>query len=228
MFKLQLFAVVLFGSLFFNACSEEEATSSGGTASSKLKTKLSQFEKNLSLNVRRGDYTLEEVRSSINHYDSSGENLLNAIDSLSAFIATQKRVPGSTYENDVKPFVEGQIPALNTSNIEFNSEETLLYDSFAKRLQFIDAISLVKEYEMFVFDNYADQSKVRNFQVVISNIKFASYSAKRNRLSQWEICADNCMAANYEGYNFVDWIQFAINPGADVLWSYASCGWDCA
>lgn len=46
--------------------------------------------------------------------------------------------------------------------------------------------------------------------------------------ADFDYCYDNCMRKKYSNYNTIDWIKFAINPPADVLWNAASCTWDCA
>lgn len=124
---------------------------------------------------------------------------------------------------------------LNSINInDFNADETLLLDSFKQN--FIQTVDYVISYENFVFENFQDQTKVSKFLRTISRIKYQifihnadiTFNDEGGRtLTAWENCLVACVRNEYEDYNVVDWVQFALNPGADVLWTAASCAWDC-
>jgi hypothetical protein len=224
--RLRIFAISILTLLFVCSCTER-IENNDKTNLDNLQSKLVQFEKKFNEKNKVLKYTLNEVKSFKNPYDSSGEKLLKNVKSLSDFISNQRRNSRSTFEGEVKPFVDKQVLTLKNVDLKFNKEEEALYNSFLRKFQFNNAIFIVKLYEDFVFKNYNNPSDVKRFLIVISNIKFTAYSISVNKTAQWEGCADDCMRDNYAGYNAVDWLQFSINPGADVLWTYASCVWDC-
>ncbi|UPT71911.1 MAG: hypothetical protein M0D53_06310 [Flavobacterium sp. JAD_PAG50586_2] len=91
---------------------------------------------------------------------------------------------------------------------------------------------MIIDYENFVYENYPDQSKMRNFLTIITRIKYNIFItnsdiASKRTLSGWESCLVQCLGHVYGSYNAIKWIQFGINPGGDILWEAASCAWDC-
>lgn len=89
-------------------------------------------------------------------------------------------------------------------------------------------MNLKKQYEEFAIANFNTQTEIKNFLTVVSIVKFTTYTiTNRKTFTAWENCVVDCMGRKYRYHNAVDWIQFGINPGADILWKFASCGWDC-
>lgn len=220
--KIKLGSAVLFlTTLFIFACSKDE--SSTGTIENKLTT----FENSIDNKIlKKNTYTLETIKSPNNEYDFYGEKLLNSIDAL--FLYIDENSSNSTFDEDFESFIQNEISRVNPSNIEFNIDEQSLFDSFINKvMSSSDPISIAKEYEDFAIENYQDQALVGNFLIVVSEFKYAEFANKRKTLKQVEACADECMEDNYASYGFVRWAAFAVNPGADVLWSYAACIEDC-
>ncbi|KAF2518670.1 hypothetical protein E0W68_07905 [Flavobacterium salilacus subsp. salilacus] len=245
--KIRLFIIgFLSTTLLIVSCSKDENYVSE-TNNSNLKEKLQIFESQLKSentlifelksNTDSIVFNEDYIRNSKNNYDYEGESILAVHKDIDNYVEQIITDSTATYENDLKPYIDGKIQTLKPIDVNnFNSDETALLDSF--KLNFVPSVDYVIAYENFVFDNFPDQTKVSEFLITISRIKFQIFihnadinhnheEGEGRTLSAWENCVVACMRNEYEDYNVVDWVQFALNPGADVLWTAASCGWDC-
>jgi hypothetical protein len=225
--------VILILLTLLTSCSKEENLDS----TNELSKKLTLFEKTLNnerLYISKTSFTIDEVKSDFNDYDSDGYILYNAINSFSDYIIDYKNNHPNYAIEDLNPYITNEISNLGyNQSIQFNENEQLLFDSFIKDLLFENAIERIKDYEQFVANNFSNQADVKNFLITISKIKFTAHTFRKrplsDRISDWEICVTDCMRAKFSSYNVVDWIGFvATNPGANVLWQFGSCSWTCS
>lgn len=224
--KLIYLTIALLISLsFFLSCTKED------DSNSKLSQKLKNLEEQLSepKNKKTSDYDETTVQTSFNKYDNYGRNLYLGIVEVETYAIEYKKNNPNAIVDDIKPFIDEKAASLNTTNISLNEQENLLFESFIKDFNVGNTIDKAKQYEIFVRDNFSDQSDVKNFLIVLSDIKYTAFALEGDTsLGRWEACVDSCMSNIYYHYNVIDWIRFvATNPGANVLWDYASCGWHC-
>ena len=100
---------------------------------------------------------------------------------------------------------------------------------------------------LFVTQNICSNDKQQRLLYILSSLKYGLEQAiVKNELSNeesdlkignlytptvslavdtWESNWNRCMKKKYDGYNFVDWVQFSLNPAGDVLWNTGSCIW---
>ena len=221
----KLFLLLAFVSVY--ACTNEIAETN------QLQQRLTELElsiKNAAANStsERNKYTLADVYTKENPYDSHGLDLYNRVEALYVYLKDTKGNPNSSFDREVTPYINNQVSHLDCNNLELNSDETVLYNSFVSVLNYENTIKIVKEYELFVNQNFKNPAQVKNFLIIISDIKYSSYStySKRN-FTQWEACLVDCMDDTYGNYNAVQWVLFGVSPGRDVLQNAAICGWDC-
>lgn len=224
--KIFLTAVVLFSTLIYLSCSNEQTNSQD-----ELSKKLKELEIKVSekISTSRYLYSEEETFSEINNYDNVGISFLRTLESIESKTRDLKQINSSNTVSAIQPYLDQQTQSF-LPNIQFNETERILMESFANNLTLYNGIEKAKLYEEFVFQNFQDQSRVKNFMIAVSIIKYTSYSVERRKrtFTAWESCVNDCMRDRFESYNIVDWIAFvATNPGANVLINYAACGWEC-
>lgn len=198
-------------------------------AQGDIRSKLTILEKSLSsLNEDESKYTIENVSNSNNRYDDYGRSTYNRFETIDNFLKGFKVKPN--YEKDVKPFIENQIKQIEPYNIDFSGDVKLIYDSYTKSMKYKSSIQISKAYENFISENYSDQSKIKDLLQVISNTKYSTFKAKgkKKTFSIREQCANNCMQDMFEGFNPIQWAEFAVGfLGGSLFWAYGSCWYDC-
>jgi hypothetical protein len=202
-----------------------------------VRDKLSAFENQLRNKMyshnqaRKIQYNEASLKNEKNKYDYEGELILKKHKNIEEYVNATIVNPDATYENTLKPFISQQISDFSKISLaDLNPDEKMLLESFQKN--FKPSVELVLDYEDFVYENYPDQSKMKNFLIIISRIKYDIFvsdsdASNKRTLSGWESCVVQCVRAEYANLNVVDWVGFALNPGGSVLWTAASCGWDC-
>lgn len=203
-----------------------------------IQNKLAAFESRLkgketsgSMHLSKAQYTEVAINNKKNQYNYEGELILKKHKEIEEYAEAKLALPNMTFDKDLKPFIIAQTADFKSISLnDLNSDEKQLLESFKKN--FVPSVETITEYENFVYENYPDQSKMRNFLTIISRIKYNIFIsdsdvANKRTLSGWESCVVQCMRHEYANYNVVNWIEFALNPGAGTLWTAASCGWDC-
>lgn len=220
--------------LIFASCTNEN-----DNFNNDLNNKLTDLHKkidniNSTTNRKNNTYSLGQVQSSINKFDHFGIELLQSLKKINIYIKNIKQTePNASYNDVIIPFIQNEINENNyNNNLSMNNTEKVLLDDFLQNLKFENTIEIVKEYEIFVNNNFENQDDVRNFLIAITEIKFSAYYTSKTdggrTFTQFENCVVDCMDNTYSNYNPVDWFVFiAGNPGRAVLQTFASCGWDC-
>lgn len=205
-------------------------------STSDLDDKLSQFEETLdpsSANnplYRLSDYSVESLANPNNHYDYEGLLLWNTFKEIEARVEYLIPLQNASYLVDVQPYIDNKLTNIRVIG-NLNSDEQTLLSSLENN--FRPSVDLILDYENFVARTYTDQARVKNFLILLSRIKYnifihnADVNHRRRSLTAWENCVVQCVRTEYNNYNVVNWVQFALSPGADVLWTAASCGWEC-
>ena len=69
-------------------------------------------------------FTVEKLNS-VSIYDSIGLKACQCLDSLIAFVATQKQMAGATFDLNVKPYLEKKLLERNMETLDFTDEDIL-------------------------------------------------------------------------------------------------------
>jgi hypothetical protein len=170
-------------------------------------------------------FTVEKLNS-VSIYDSIGLKACQCLDSLIAFVATQKQMAGATFDLNVKPYLEKKLLERNMETLDFTDEEDLIYESFINVLNYNNAIITVQLYEDFIVKNYKNQVLMSNILTVLSYIKHTCFYLSKEFSDLPFILTIHCFREDLLSYNVLNWKVFAIHPGAMLIWSIAACAWD--
>ena len=170
-------------------------------------------------------YNISDIKT-INSYDSIGLNAFQSLDSLLVFVAAQKQIPASTFDTNIKPYLEKKLLELDTKTLDFTDEEDLIFESFITILNYNNAISIVKIYEELIVKNYKDLAEMATILTVLSYIKYVCFYLSKQTTNALFYYTNNCFAVDLKSYNTLNWKVFALNPGAMLLWVTAACAWD--
>lgn len=127
----------------------------------------------------------------------------------------------------------------------FSEKELKILNSYFGRIDIENnAIQLTKLYEDFIGETILEEFSKNKLYEVFGTIKLMAFYLKAEKglyygdnvnvlkdssvsCGPYRDCLDRCLCQKYKEYNTVDWIQFAVNPPADLLWNAASCAWSC-
>ncbi len=167
-----------------------------------------------------------ERQKSVSIYDSIGLKACQCLDSLIAFVATQKQMAAATFDLNVKPYLEKKLLERNMETLDFSDEEDLIYESFINVLNYNNAIPTVQLYEDFIVKNYKNQVLMSNILTVLSYIKHTCFYLSNEVSDPTFKYTIHCFREDVLSYNVFNWKVFAIHPGAMLIWSIAACAWD--
>ncbi len=148
------------------------------------------------------------------------------LDSVISFVVLQKKNSQATFDKEIKPFLDAKLIEWNMFPIDFSDDEKMIYDSFVKTVQWQNTVALVQLYEDFIVTNYKDLQQMKSILSVFWYVK-KSYdymsNVSENKVNQFVI---NKLNEEFQSYNAVSWIVFAMHPGAMLLWLTATYAWD--
>lgn len=169
------------------------------------------------------DTIISQNKSSL--YQSISLELDTKIDTVKQFISNQKRDSEITFESTIQPFLLEQLAEINSQSIDFNEQEELIFESFAKDINWNTTLQRLLVYENFIDANYKDSSQIKNLIYVLNVIHYMHFYANETQENKVEKTLI-CLKENFEYYNAVNWKVFALNPTAMILWTIATCIWD--
>lgn len=217
------FLSMIFTSLFILSCTDEN------NSSSELTQKLNAFEKTIDLSKNS---TSKIVENKNNNYYVEGENFMKLIENVKAIVWSENEKKKSIVE--IKETIESRLKLSKYSEIKFNSNEQILFNSFIKNFNIKNGVYLCNEYENFSTTNFKNQNEIKNFLIIISRMKyFSSMLMEEQQINsktyrQWEACTNACMVSRYSNMNVVDWVGHAVGGLAiPVAWNYAACSYEC-
>ena len=193
-------------------------------AQNELKEKLKSLENSaFALDSELQKNVAKEVKLTANFNDLQ---IGQCLDSVISFVVVKKENNQATFDKEIKPFLEAKLIEWNMFSINFSDEEEMIYDSFVKIVQWQNTIQLVQLYEDFIVTNYKDLQQMKSILSVFWYVK-KSFSYMSNlsesKVNQFVIRKLN---EEFQSYNAVNWIVFAMHPGAMLLWLTATYTWD--
>ncbi len=193
-------------------------------AQNELKEKLKSLESSaLALDLESQMSVAKEVKLTADFDDLQ---IGQCLDNVISFVVLQKENSQATFDKEIKPFLDAKLIEWNMFPIDFSDDEEMIYDSFVKTVQWQNAIALVQLYEDFIVINYKDlqqmKSILRVFWYVKKSFSYMSNSSE-SKVNQFVISKLN---EEFQSYNAVNWIVFAMHPGAMLLWLTAIYAWD--
>ncbi len=193
-------------------------------AQNELKEKLKSIESSaLALDLESQKNVAKEVKLTADFNDLQ---LGHCLDSVISFVILQKENSQATFDKDIKPFLVVKLIGWNMFPIDFSDDEEMIYNSFVKTVQWQNTIALVQLYEDFIVTNYKDLQQMKSILSVFWYVK-KSYdymsNVSENKVNQFVISKLN---EEFQSYNAVSWIVFAMHPGAMLLWLTATYAWD--
>lgn len=170
-------------------------------------------------------YTIDGLKSA-NSYDFIGLNACQSLDTLMVFVAEQKQIAATTFESNIKPYLEKKLVESNMKTLDFTDEEDPIYESFIKVLNFKNAIPIVQLYEEFILKNYKNKELMSNILTLLSYIKYACFYLLKEVSDPIFKYTNHCFREDVVSYNALNWKVFAMHPGAMLFWTIAACAWD--
>jgi len=118
----------------------------------------------------------------------------------------------------------------------FSQVENIIFQSYTNSLQ-----NMI-ESPIFVTQYYIEQIEMLDIELITkSQIIYAlefwqdlfifidEEIFTKGLTGDWpyELCVERCQRDIYNSYNWIQWAQCLLNPGACTLWNLAICMWDC-
>ena len=160
------------------------------------------------------------------YFENIGLNTIQSLDTLVVFVATQKQSKGTTFDANIKPYLEKKLLERNMKTLDFTDEEGPIYESFIKVLNFKNAIPIVQLYEDFILKNYKNQELMSNILTLLSYIRYACFYLLKEVSDPIFKYTIHCFIEDVVSYNALNWKVFAMHPGAMLFWTIAACAWD--
>jgi hypothetical protein len=237
---LVITAIFISSLVFFSCTNTEENQNS--ILNDEFITKLTTFNESLKIkqfkkvNIVSNSNIRTNINSNFlyinnNAFENYGKEILRTTDSIENHIESKIGKIDNNYLLDIKPYIDNKLSNFKSIKDELNNDEKYLIQNFIDN--YVHSIDYVLAYEKFFNENSnINKNQIKNFFIMLSRLKHIIYYTDsdinyRRTFSAWETCVIGCMRHEYAGYNVVNWVQFALSPGADVLWGAASCGWDC-
>jgi len=158
---------------------------------------------------------------------------------------------GNLFGDDLHSFLKSQPKPICFEKPMTALEKSMFLSilNFIDNKRFVETMTILNSAEEFISENMCDKYQRERMLYLVATLKVGflmrnsilSYTEYTTNLKSgkignniyalsgaaWESCLENCMDKKYAAMNFVEWVEFAVNPPVHVLWSIASCSWDC-
>jgi len=161
-----------------------------------------------------------------NQFDLYASKVVQSADSLLVFATSQKHDKTGAFETAILPVLEVKCKKLDLKALRFNEDETMVFDSFLQVLEWGKALATVNLYNDFILKNTTNLEEAQAVLTVLAFIKHLNYHLKSKIKVNSRAIVYECVAANFNINNDIDWQVFALNPGRMVFWTLASCAWE--